>query len=76
VIIEEPAETPVTMPEALTVAAAGSLLVHRPPGVASESCVVKPAQTVDVPVIALTIGVALTVMLADLTTIPQTLFTT
>jgi len=75
VMVTEPAFTPVTKPLPLTVAIAVLLLIHVPPDFASESCVVKPAHTVAVPVIAPTEGVALTVIDFDLTIIPQTLFT-
>ena len=74
-MVTEPAFTPVTSPLLLTVATAVLLLIHDPPDFASESCVVKPAHTVAVPVIAPTAGVALTVIDLVLTIIPHTLFT-
>jgi len=58
VIVDEPADTPETKPDASTVALA-LLLVHAPPEGLLPNEVVAPAQTVGVPVIAL--GVVLTV---------------
>ena len=50
VIVAVPATTPVTTPDELTVATAGVLLLHVPPGVASASVVVPVTHTVNVPV--------------------------
>ena len=59
-----PAETPVTTPAvATTVAIAGRLLVHVPPGVASESVVVVPTHIPVAPVMG-DIGFTLTVLVA------------
>ncbi len=60
-MVAVPAETPVTRPDALTVATAVLLLLHTPPEVAFEYCVVEPTQTVFVPVVAATTGKAFTV---------------
>jgi hypothetical protein len=60
-----PAATPVTTPEALTVATAVLEEDHVPPAVTSARVVVDPAQTVVVPVIAATTGSALTVTVVE-----------
>jgi len=52
VIVTAPIAEPVTSPVEPTDATNGLLLLHDPPGVASESIVVDPAQTVLLPVIA------------------------
>jgi hypothetical protein len=54
--------TPVTTPEALTVATAVLLEDQVPPAVASLRVVVEPTQTEVVPVMAATTGSALTVI--------------
>jgi len=54
-----PAATPVTTPEALTVAVARGRILHVPPAGVSPRLVVEPTHTVVVPVIA--VGVAFTV---------------
>ena len=51
-MVAVPVATPVTMPVEPTVAVAGSLLLHEPPGVASANVVVAPMQTESEPVIA------------------------
>jgi hypothetical protein len=60
-MVAEPAETPDTIPEALTVATAVLLEDQVPPEVASLKVVVEPTQTLVVPVMAATTGSALTV---------------
>jgi hypothetical protein len=60
-MVADPAATPVTTPEALTVATAVLLEDQVPPAVTSLSVVVDPTQTDVVPVIAATTGRALTV---------------
>jgi hypothetical protein len=50
IIFAVPDETPVTRPEELTVATEVLLLLHVPPVVTSLKCVVRPMQTVAVPV--------------------------
>lgn len=60
---EVPGVIPETRPAAFTVATAGVELDQTPPEVRSASCVVDPAQTVAVPVIAATTGRAFTVTL-------------
>jgi len=60
-ITDVPADTPVTRPPALIVATPGVALLHTPDEVTSASCVVEPTHTVGVPVIAATVGIALTV---------------
>src|SRR5215218_86770 len=57
----EPAATPLTTPPALTVAMEVLLLAHTPPGVTSAKVVVPPAHTPALPVMAATVGSALTV---------------
>ena len=62
-MVAEPADTPETVPEALTVATAVLLEDQVPPVVASLRAVVEPTQTLVVPVMAATTGRALTVTL-------------
>jgi hypothetical protein len=62
VIVVVPAATPVTTPDASIVAFAGVPLVHVPPVVTLFNVVVRPSQTVSVPVIVA--GSALTVTVA------------
>jgi hypothetical protein len=64
VIVVVPAVTPVTTPEADTVATAVLLDVQVPPVVADANCVVNPEQTIFAPVIAATVGNAFTVTTA------------
>jgi hypothetical protein len=59
-MVAEPAETPLTTPEELTVAFA-ELLLQTPLAVVQLSVVVKLVQTVVVPVMAATVGKAFTV---------------
>ena len=54
------ADTPVTNPVLFTEAIAALMLPHVPPVVASDSWVVPPIQTALVPVMAATVGKALT----------------
>ena len=69
-----PAVTPVTKPVAFTVATPIGTLVQIPPLVASANWVVELTQTVNVPVIAATVGKALTVAITAVRTavVPQT----
>jgi hypothetical protein len=60
-MVAEPAATPVTTPEALTVATAVLLEDQVPPTEASLKVVVDPSQTLVTPVIPATTGRALTV---------------
>ena len=60
-IVVVPEATPVTTPEALTVAADVLLLLHTPPPVASLIVVVAPGHTVVVPVMDPADGNGLTV---------------
>jgi hypothetical protein len=60
-IVTVPAATPVTTPEADTVAREVLLEDHVPPEVASERAVVDPTHTVLVPVMPATVGRAFTV---------------
>jgi hypothetical protein len=62
-MVADPAATPVMTPEALTVAIAVLLEDQVPPDVASLKVVVDPTQTLVVPVMAATVGRALTVTL-------------
>jgi hypothetical protein len=64
-ISAKPALAPVTVPSPLIVAMDGALLLHTPPGVASERFVVEPSQTTGVPEIAA--GVGLTVCVRPIT---------
>jgi hypothetical protein len=63
-MVAVPAATPVTTPEALTVATAVLEEDHVPPAVASASVVVEATQTEVVPVMPATVGNALTVTAA------------
>ena len=60
-----PAATPLTTPEAFTVATAVFDEVQTPLAVALASAVVEPAHTSVVPVIAATCGIALTTSAVD-----------
>jgi hypothetical protein len=64
-MVADPAATPVTTPEALTVATEVLLDDQVPPAVASFSEDVDPVQILFVPVMAATVGRALTVTLVD-----------
>ena len=59
----EPIPTPVTTPPD-TVATAGSLVVHTPPGLRLDNVVVLPTHTVGVPVIGNTDALTFTVAVA------------
>lgn len=56
-MVAVPAESPVTTPDALTLAMAGVVVLHTPPGVASDNVVVPLTQATIVPVIGATVGV-------------------
>jgi hypothetical protein len=72
-MVAEPAATPVTTPVlASTVAAAGFVLLQVPPAVALVNVIVWPAQTDDGPVIGATVGAAVIVTRAEVTTMGQT----
>ena len=60
-IVTLPAVTPVTLPDASTVATEALLLVHVPPETVSDNAVTEPAQTEDAPVMAPAEGVEVTV---------------
>ena len=62
---------PVTRPAALTVAIAVLLLLQLPPVVTSLSVLLVPVHSVVVPVIATTLGVPFTVMVAVAMPVPQ-----
>jgi hypothetical protein len=70
-MIVVPADTPVTVPEELTVAIAVSVLLHAPPGAASLSDVVDSAHTVAVPAMLPATGNAFTVTNVVATAVPQ-----
>src|SRR5664279_3662476 len=74
-IVAVPAATPVTTPP-LTVAIAALLVLHTPPGVASESVIDEPLQTAAAPVIANTVGAALTVIIVLTAVIHPLVFVT
>jgi len=59
-MVAVPAATPPTTPLEFTVATAALLLLHTPPDVASLSVVVRPEQTVSVPVMDAGVGVSTT----------------
>jgi hypothetical protein len=59
-MVTDPAATPVTTPEALTVATEVLEEDQDPPVVVSCNVVVEPAQTVVVPVMGFTLGVGFT----------------
>jgi hypothetical protein len=70
-----PAVTPVTTPDASTVATDAVPLLHTPPPIASARVRVAPAQTVLPPVMLPAVGVALTVTAAVVVALPQLLLT-
>ena len=76
-IVSAPAETPVTTPEALTVATAGVTLLQVPPVVpeALARAIVAEGQTTARPVMVPATGNGLTVIIADATAVPQLLVT-
>jgi hypothetical protein len=69
-ITDVPPDIPVTTPEELIVATASVALLQVPPGVASLSVVVDPAQTVDVPVIAAGKGLIVICIAGEISTQP------
>jgi hypothetical protein len=72
VIVAPPAATPVTKPAEPTVAIAGALLLHIPPGVTSLNEVVAATHTFAIPVIeAGTTGNGFTVTIAVTDELPQ-----
>lgn len=66
---------PVTTPAALTVAIVVGVLLHVPPGVVLVSVVVKPWQTVSLPVIMPASTRGWTVMITESLSVPQRLVT-
>ena len=68
-----PDDTPVTLPDASTVATVVTVLLHAPPVAASLNPVVAPAQTVAVPVIVPADGNGLTLTIAVASAVPQPL---
>jgi hypothetical protein len=75
VIVAEPALTPVTTPEASTVATAVLLLLHVPPEAVLDNVEVVPEQKVVVPEIEPASGATLTVTGDDTVAVPQMLLT-
>jgi len=76
VIVTVPALTPVRSPElASMVAIEASLLLHVPPVVALDKVMVLLLHKLVAPVIALTVGVGLTLILTEATSVPQLLVT-
>ena len=69
-MVTTPAATPVTTPP-LTVAVAVDELLQAPPEVVSASVIVEPINTAELPEIAPTAGVAVTVMTCDTEVVPQ-----
>ena len=75
-IVAEPAASDVTTPvDALTVATAGSLLVHVPAKAPSVRVMVLPRQMCVEPLMAVIAGVGLTFIVAVATAVPQPLVT-
>ena len=74
-MVRLPAETPVTTPPVPIVAMAVLLLLQVPPAVASERVIVEPVQTPVDPVMAPTVGRALTEITCPATAVPQTVVT-
>ncbi len=70
-MITEPPITPVTTPEAFTVATEGFPLLQVPPDIASAKVLVIPAQKVVVPVIVPAETAELTVTVAVALDVPQ-----
>ena len=70
-----PALTAVTTPPEFTLATAVLLLIHPPPVVASVNVDVEPIHILVAPVIAVTVGVAITVMAFVATTVPHAVVT-
>ena len=76
VIVVTPDEIPVEIPvDKPIVATAGVLLVQRPPGVASVSVMVVPVHCPVGPLIALTTGTGLTVIILKAVLVPHALLT-
>ena len=74
-MVAEPAATPVTVPVVLTVAIEGLLLLHTPPAVASIKVLTELGQMMVEPVMAATVGAALTVTVVVVAAVPQLLVT-
>ena len=74
-MVEVPAARPFTIPKALTVAMETAVLLHAPPGAASESVVLKPRHMEAKPVMVPTFGDGLTVTTLVATAVPQLLVT-
>jgi len=71
-IAATPAVTPVTMPEAEpTEATEGSLLLHVPPGVASNNDMAAPWHTDVAPLIVATVGIGFTFSICVTKAVPQ-----
>ena len=74
-IVTEPVELPVTTPVELTEAIEALLEDHVPPVVESNNVIEEPKQTVEAPLIGLTVGNGLMVMARVRTIVPQPLTT-
>lgn len=70
-----PAATPVTVPAALMVAAAGLLLLHTPPAAASVRVLEEPGHTIVAPLMVPADGTPVTVTTAVAPALPQLLVT-
>ena len=70
-MIDVPPDTPVTNPTALTVATEVLPLLHVPPAVASVKEVLVPEQNSPVPVIPVTVGNGVTVIVCVAVAVPQ-----
>jgi hypothetical protein len=73
-MVAVPPDTPVTTPVGLTVAVP-ELLLHTPPEVVLDMVIVSGTQTLDGPVMGVTVGSGLTVMMVVAETEPQLLVT-
>jgi len=71
-MVEVPMVNALTLPDVLTVAIAGALLLHIPPVVTSDSVLVPPLHTVAVPVSGATTGGVFTVREEVAIAVPHT----
>ena len=74
-MVDVPVATPVTLPEASTVATPVVTELQVPPVAASVKDVTEPAHTVEVPAILPEFGMGLTVTIVVATAVPQLLVT-
>ena len=74
-IVVLPALMAVTTPAELTLATEVLLLIQPPPVVASVKVDVEPIQILETPVMAVTVGTAITLIAFVVTTVPQAVVT-